>query len=179
MRVFPSEPRSIRFATYSVVLHFLAALTLIPSSAIARSTCDELQSIALSNAIVLSSTDIPAGSLKDRIPGESAEVPAFCRIALRVEPQIYLEVWLPHDSGNGRFQAEGNGAYAGSVNYFSLVEALRAGYATASTDTGHPFYMGGSFAMKADGELNWELIEDFAWRSVFAMVRKAKILIKA
>jgi hypothetical protein len=62
-----------------------------------------------------------------------------------------------------------------------MAGALRNGYATASTDTGHSSSVtpGGSFALNPDGTLNWQLIEDFASRSLIQLTHKAKTLIDA
>jgi hypothetical protein len=46
---------------------------------------------------------------------------------------------------NGKFQAVGNGGWGGTINYAAMAEALRRGYATTSTDTGHAS-ASGSFA---------------------------------
>jgi pimeloyl-ACP methyl ester carboxylesterase len=82
---------------------------------------------------------------------------------------------------NGRFQAVAGGGYAGAISFGAMASALRNGYATASTDTGHSAITqpGGSFALNADGTLNWQLIEDFASRSLIELTKKAKALIAA
>ena len=43
---------------------------------------------------------------------------------------------MPLSGWNGKFQQVGNGAFAGSIQYAALGEALKRGYAAASTDTG-------------------------------------------
>jgi hypothetical protein len=67
---------------------------------------------------------------------------------------------------NERFQAVGGGGYAGSISWAALATAIRNGYVTASTDTGHngAAQPGGSFALNPDGTLNAPSIEDFAFR---------------
>jgi feruloyl esterase len=60
----------------------------------------------------------------------------FCRIALVIEKEINVEVWMPRD-WNGMFQGVGNGGLTGGVNYPAMAVALERGFATASTDTGH------------------------------------------
>lgn len=111
--------------------------------------------------------------------GIDEDLPAFCRVTLRVDPQIYIEVWLPKESWNGRFRGEGGGGFSGWINYAGMADALRAGYATASTDTGHPFYMKGAFVLNADGSRNQQLLDDFAWRSLQEMALKAKSIIRS
>lgn len=111
--------------------------------------------------------------------GESG-LPEFCRVALTVEPAIKIEVWLPTDQYNHRFQAVGNGGYAGEITYGALAEALRAGYATAATDTGHAGHeLDGSFALTAAGSLDFALIEDFATRSLIELTNVSRSLIEA
>jgi Tannase and feruloyl esterase len=140
--------------------------------------------------------------------GRLTNLPPFCRVALTVSPQIHIEVWLPAfapasapssaagsgaagsaatSSGaagsaptwNGNYRGEGGGGYAGTISYGGLAEGIRRGYATASTDTGHPASAGGTFALNPDGTLNMPLIRDFAERSLREMAVKAKAIISA
>ncbi|MBB3085213.1 tannase/feruloyl esterase family alpha/beta hydrolase [Geodermatophilus sabuli] len=111
---------------------------------------------------------------------DQEDLPEFCRVALTVDPQINIEVWLPTENYNGRFQAVGNGYFAGFIAYDSMGPALRAGYATASTDTGHPETgTSGAWAMTDDGEQNWQLIEDFASRALMELTTKSQDLVRA
>ncbi|HTC32947.1 MAG TPA: tannase/feruloyl esterase family alpha/beta hydrolase, partial [Bryobacteraceae bacterium] len=48
-----------------------------------------------------------------------------------------MELWLPVDNWNGKFEMVGNGGWAGIISFPQMAAALRDGYATASTDTGH------------------------------------------
>jgi len=43
----------------------------------------------------------------------------------------------PFERENGKFQAVGNGGWAGVISYPHMALALSRGYATASTDSGH------------------------------------------
>ena len=76
---------------------------------------------------------------------ETVEPGGYCRVAATLTPtsdsDIKMELWLPASGWNGKFQAVGNGAFNGTINYAAMMAALRRGYATASTDTGH---VGGS-----------------------------------
>ena len=69
------------------------------------------------------------------------DLPTFCRVAATLKPtsdsDIKIEVWLPVSGWNGKFEAVGNFGWAGTINYAALAQALRRGYATSSTDTGH------------------------------------------
>ena len=141
--------------------------------------CAQLVTIALPEATVTAAEEIPAGEYAPPAGPRLTNLPAFCRVALTVSPQIRIEVWLPKDAWNGRYRGEGGGGYAGQVSYGGLAEGIRLGYATASTDTGHPASAGGSFALMADGRLNEQLIGDFAERSLRELAIKSKAVIAA
>jgi feruloyl esterase len=86
--------------------------------------------------------DAGAAPARGRAPAVSyRDLPAFCRVGATLTPvpdsEIKIEVWLPASGWNGKLEAVGNGAWAGSVSIPALATALRAGYAGASTDTGH------------------------------------------
>jgi feruloyl esterase len=104
-------------------------------------------------------------------------LPAHCRVAAMLKPSpdsaIEMEVWLPAENWNGKFQAVGNGGWAGVISYAALASALQEGYATASTDTGHK---GGdaSFALGHP-----EKLVDFAYRAVHDMTVTSKAIVTA
>jgi len=137
--------------------------------------CDALDDLSLPDATAITAQLVTTGSSDGQ-----TNLPAFCRVALTVAPQVNIAVWLPTPATyNGRFQAVGGGGYAGSISYGAMGNALRNGYATASTDTGHSSSVmpGGSFALNPNGTLNWQLIEDFASRSLIELTKQAKTLI--
>ena len=80
---------------------------------------------------------------------------------------------MPASGWNGRFQAVGNGGWAGVISYTALGQALRNGSATASTDTGHA----GNRGIFALGHP--EKLIDFGYRSEHEMTVEAKAIIKA
>ena len=54
------------------------------------------------------------------------------------DSHIEMEAWLPlAEVWNGKFEAVGNGGWAGTIVTRSMAMALKEGYATASNDTGH------------------------------------------
>jgi pimeloyl-ACP methyl ester carboxylesterase len=141
--------------------------------------CVELAKVSLPQAAITAAEEIPPGEWAPPVGPRQTNLPAFCRVALTVSPQIRIEVWLPKDTWNGRYRGEGGGGYAGQISYGGLAAGVRAGYATASTDTGHPASVGGTFALNSDGTLNRPLIVDFAERSLREMAIKAKAVIRA
>ncbi len=87
-------------------------------------------------------TVVPAGPFTPPGAKTTLTLPAFCRVEATARPtsdsEIRIEVWIPPArEWNGRFQGVGNGGYQGSISYAAMAAALRRGYATASTDTGH------------------------------------------
>ena len=111
------------------------------------------------------------------MPRAYASLPAFCRVAATLTPSvdsdIKVEIWLPSSRWNGKFQAVGNGGWAGTIWYPALASAVAAGYATVSTNTGH-VGNSGAFALGHP-----EKVTDFAYRSVHEMTVRAKAIIDA
>jgi feruloyl esterase len=109
-----------------------------------------------------------------------APVPAHCRVELVLTPSsdslINMELWLPTpDRWNRKFMGVGNGGFAGSIQGRTgdMPEALRLGYATAGTDTGHQ-EPGGAWAIGHP-----EKMIDFAYRATHEMTVKAKQIVRA
>jgi feruloyl esterase len=119
---------------------------------------------------------IPAGARGGAPP---ANIPAHCRVQLVLKPTddslINMELWLPTQNWNGKFLGVGNGGFAGSIQGLpsDMPQALRLGYATAGTDTGHQD-PGGNWAIGHP-----EKMIDFGYRSTHEMTVKAKQIIKA
>jgi feruloyl esterase len=146
-------------------------------------TCESLATLTLPQATVDSAQVVAAGAFTQpggragRGGNAFADLPAFCRVAATIKPSsdsdIKIEVWLPAGNWNNKYQAVGNGAWTGAIGYAAMADALRRGYATSSTDTGH---VGGSasFAMGHP-----EKAIDFAYRSEHEMVLKSKAVINA
>jgi feruloyl esterase len=85
-----------------------------------------------------------------------------------------MELWLPAENWNNKFEAVGNGGWAGSIQGFAQMQiALREGYATAGNDTGH------KGADPAFSLGHPEKLVDFAYRANHEMVLKSKALITA
>jgi len=137
-------------------------------------SCERLASLMLPNATISLAQTVSPGTLA-ATAGNFSDLPAFCRVAATLKPSsdsdIKIEVWLPTENWNGKFQAVGNGAWNGAIAYAGMAEALRRGYATSSTDTGHA---GGS-ARFALGHP--EKLIDFAYRSEHEMTVKAKTIV--
>jgi hypothetical protein len=127
------------FVLPPIVLTLLALAA--PSKAAA--TCESLASLSLPDTSITLAQSVPAGRFTPPATARGpampyADLPAFCRVALTVKPtsdsNIRIEVWLPIDGWNGKFNAIGTGGWAGAIGYPQLRDALRRGYATSSTD---------------------------------------------
>lgn len=167
-------------------LVFLVSQTI----AFAQTPCEQLKSLSLPNTTITAAETKEAGPFQpppNRNNAAPAPVmlPAHCRVAAVLTPSsdshIEIEVWLPAANWNGKFQAIGNGGWAGSTNFvyrdsavgWSMVAALREGYATASTDTGHK---------GSDDDASFvvghpEKLVDFVHRAVHEMTVKSKAIV--
>jgi len=109
--------------------------------------------------------------------GASLMLPAYCRVAATLKPSadsdIKMEVWMPAENWNGKIEVVGNGGWAGVISYPAMAQALKDGYATASTDTGHE----GGNGMFALGHP--EKIVDFGYRAVHDTVVRSKAIVAA
>jgi feruloyl esterase len=140
------------------------------SQPIQAAACEQLaRSLSFPKTTVTLAQAVEAGKFTPPGGGAAAakaaaSLPAFCRVTLKIAPSpdsdIRSEVWLPASGWNGRFLQVGNGAWGGSIQYGPLGDALRRGYAAASTDTGHT----GTDASFAMGHP--EKLIDFGYRSV-------------
>jgi feruloyl esterase len=151
-----------------------------PVPAIAATACEDIASLALPNAKIDQARAVAAGTFTPpagQAPNVYADLPAFCRVSATLTPSrdsdIKIEVWLPAAGWNGKFQAVGNGGWAGVIPYPALAAAVASGYAGAGTDTGHV----GNNAEFAPGHP--EKMVDLAYRSIHEMTVQSKTLIHA
>jgi feruloyl esterase len=162
------------------VLPLFSVLTLFAFPASAQNSCEKLKDLQLPNATITSAESVSAGNFK-LPPGliPSIDLPAFCRVKAELKPSsdslIKIEVWMPSEKWNGKFEQMGNGGLAGSINLFTLATGLKNGFATAATDDGHE-------AQGTDG--SWaighpEKVKDFGYRAVHETNVAAKKIIVA
>ncbi len=153
----------------------LAAVCFAPGvRAAVAPDCGSLRLPASMQGEVLQQQARAGGEFQPEDAAALQNLPAFCRVVavLRPSPQsrIRIEVWLPRD-WNGKFMGVGNGGFSGSISYGALADALRRGYATASTDTGHEG-ASGRFAL---GQPQRTI--DFGHRAVHEMTMAARQLV--
>jgi len=180
----------------------VGTLTFVLLASAASTPCEALRSVPLQQTVIATADTVAAGPIapagsdgrgtppppaagRAGIPGpgrgQAPPLPAHCRVTMVLKPTsdstINAELWLPADRWNGKLLIVGNGGFAGSIQgYGDMQIALRLGYATAGTDTGHSAADGpnGMFALGHP-----EKIVDFAYRAVHETTVKSKELIKA
>lgn len=139
-------------AAHRLAVGMLAYAAFFPAQGLAAGSCAALARLSLPETTAITSQEVPCGTYNEAqllgfteppswLQGvkETFELPDFCRVTLIVAPQIHIEVWLPKTGWNERCRGEGGGYYVGFIRYSALAKALRAGYATASTNTGHTY----------------------------------------
>jgi Tannase and feruloyl esterase len=161
---------------------------LVPSARAAGQNCEQLAQLALPDTKITSAQTIAQGAFTPQPsmapwlvgdPNFYKRLPAFCRVTAEAKPtadsDIKIEVWLPSSGWNGKFRGQGNGGFAGEIDYRALAMAVLQGYASAATDTGHA----------ADGtNASWALghpekIVDFAYRAIHEMTVVGKATTRA
>jgi feruloyl esterase len=151
-------------------------------------SCEQLAQLMLPNTKIISAQSVAAGAFSPPAlatpwlvgdPSFYKQLPAFCRVIAGDQPtpdsDINIEVWLPASGWNGKFRGQGNGGFAGEINYRALALAIAQGYASAATDTGHA---------GRETDATWALghpekIIDFAYRAIHEMTTLGKATVKA
>ena len=150
----------------------------------AQASCESLAKLSLPDTKITLAQVVPAGTFPappPQYPGQTPpsfkDVPAFCRVAVDIAPtsdsDIKIEVWMPVADWNGKFRGQGNGGFAGVIDYSGMGDAVRRGYASAGTDTGHTT----TDAAWALGHP--EKVIDFGYRGIHEMTAKAKAMVDA
>lgn len=152
-------------------MRFLVLLLAVTCVARAASpgACENLVSLKLPKTAIMTAEAI------GRDDGSKTPLPAICRVTAILTPSndshIKIEVWMPQSDWNGKLESVGNGAWAGTISHAAMATAVAAGYATASTDTGHE----GNNANFILGHP--EKLTDFAYRAVHEMTVAAKAIV--
>jgi feruloyl esterase len=172
---------------------FTAVMVLLITWDAHAATCESLLALSRPNTTITLAQPVVTGAFSLPTTGPASaqqtavfkELPAFCRVAATLRPSsdsdIRIEVWMPLANWNGKFQGVGNGGFAGTITYTSgsggvergMAEALKRGYATASTDTGHTADQGPIFLGHP------EKLVDFGYRAVHEMTLAAKAIVAA
>jgi feruloyl esterase len=161
---------------YSVLLGLAAMVEAAP----APGSCESLMSMNLAGGTITMAQSVAAGGLAIPVGRGGRTAPnqeAFCRVAATLRPSadsdIKMELWLPVSGWNGKFEANGNGGWTGSINEAALAAGLNRGYAAAMSDLGHE---GGSASFAMDHP---EKLVDYGYRAAHEMTVAAKAIIAA
>jgi hypothetical protein len=113
-------------------------------------------------------------SLQARVVAATTDTPQHCRVLGVIAPEVAFEVNLP-ERWNNRFYMTGNGGLAGDALDGALAgdraDAVRNGFVTARTNTGHDARKepSGSFVLS-----NPQKAIDYAYRAVHVTAETAK-----
>lgn len=142
-------------------------------------TCESVAALKAPNAVVTAAVAVGPGAFSPptgRGGNAFAALPAFCRVAMTLQPtarsNIKSEVWMPASGWNGKLHVVGNGGFAGTISYPAMAAALAAGYAAASTDTGHTGPAANTF-------VNEDVLADYAYRAIHETTVAAKRAVDA
>lgn len=132
-------------------------------------SCESLAAVALPN------TTIESAAVDPNNPG-------ICRVSVvTTHPpagdKVRIWVAIPTSNWNGRFMGTGGGGFSGG-GAAGVNQPAALGYAAGATDTGHEGGSG-SFALGADGKLNWQLIRDNGHVGIHEMTVTGKALTQA
>ena len=173
---------------FAVLAYLVASGGFVPSVHATRQSCEQLAQLALTNAKITSAQTVAAGAFTPP-PGAAPwlvgdpsfykQLPAFCRVMAVDKPtadsDIKIEVWMPTNGWNSKFRGQGNGGFAGEIDYRALGLAIAQGYASAATDTGHA--ANGADATWALGHP--EKIIDYGYRAIHNMTLAARATVAA
>jgi len=156
-----------------------------PGVSAAPVACEDLAGVPVAHTAVTAAETVATGAFTpppggfDPFQTDYSVLPAFCRVTGSISPvsasDIRFELWLPESGWNNKFLQAGNGAAAGSMSYFAMVQPLSRGYAVAHTDTGH---------RGAGGDFSWaaghpEQLTDYQYRAVRELTIAGKALTAA
>jgi feruloyl esterase len=119
------------------------------------------------------------------VPADPAKrLPAFCEVRGTASPtpgsHIGVVYRLP-EAWNGKLLGIGGGGWAGNVTLEAAAEGLTKGYAVAETDSGHASAnaVDMAWALTADGKVDVDATDDFAFRAVHVMTVLGKQVLDA
>lgn len=150
----------------------LASMLAFTSGALAAEgdACGPLRSASFSQTRIVSAELVAANP--------DAAMPAFCEVRAIVAPveksSIGVLYRLP-EGWNGKMLGLGGGGWAGNVQLNTAAPGLKARYATAQTDTGHPLPARPEDVWRPDvWGSNPESMIDFQYRAIHLMTTVGK-----
>ncbi len=142
-----------------------------------QESCARLLALALPHITITAAHAEPAGPVMSP-PDPPVPAPARCVVRAISHPtsdsEITIEVWLPAQDWNKRYQQIGNAGWAGVIQTAALAGAARQGYAAAGTDDGHQGGLDAAFVVGHP-----EKLIDFGYRALHETTETAKAVIAA
>lgn len=157
----------------------LSAVLVITATYSLCADCEGLAKLTLPNTKITLAQTVTSGTVQPPYGGVISKLPPICRVAGSIHPSsdsdIQFEVWMPVSNWTSKFQGIGNGGFAGAISFGGLGDAVRNGYAAASTDTGHR-----AIGQDARWALNHpEKIIDYGHRAIHEMTVQGKAIVTA
>src|SRR5689334_11083057 len=183
--------RRMKTLAAAATLVLIATIAASPAAQTAgnQASCERLATMKLGGGMITSAKFVAAGAMpappvRGGGPGAAgrgnpfADLPAVCQVAATMKPSadsnIKIDVWMPATGWNGKLRGTGNGGLGGGAgaNPNALATAVRRGYATVGSNTGHE----GNSSYAIDHP---EQIKDFGYRAAHEMTVAAKALMKS
>ena len=118
----------------------LVVLALASLPATAATSCESLASLSFPDATITGAQNVAAGAFtlppnpnarggRGPATNPSKDLPAFCRVTATLKPSsdsdIKIEVWLPSADWNQKYEAVGNGGWAGVISYSAMAQVAK------------------------------------------------------
>lgn len=159
----------------------MSSVAFAPTASLAA-TCESLINAQVANTTITAAQSVPAGTYVAPDGTNVGAMPAFCRVAATVSTQpteaVKIEIWMPVSGWNGKYEAQGSGGFGGSISYAALAAPVNAGFATATTDTGHEGGTIGAIGQPLPWAQNPVSLSDWGHTSIHLMTVAAKDVIK-
>src|SRR5262245_6672095 len=161
--------RSLLVAVLSGIIHLVRAAETpakpLFSGIVPVCSCESLAKVALPNTTI-DSAGIDPSDGSCRVTASVTHPPSGDRVR--------VFIGLPVTNWNGRFQGTGGGGFLGG-HPNNLRGPVARGFSAGATDTGHEGGSG-SFALDANGRVNWQSIVDNAYLGIHDMTVVGKAL---
>lgn len=156
----------------SLVLSMLAMMALPSAVHAAGLPCSAALLPSVPDALVLSISAMERHDHSIRV-SDGGIAPEFCDVNITLthpgeNDKVGVQIMLPLNNWNGRFQGIGGGGYAARYGEYALADAITRGYAAAQTDAGvtQEMLSAEAWALDSENRVNWSLLTNFAFRSV-------------
>src|SRR5438552_15960448 len=90
---------------------------------VAQQPCERLASLNLPGVTITLAQTVAAGSFTPPAARAAVNVPAFCRVAGTITPEVHFELWMPA-AWNRKLLTAGNGGLAGTIYVGAVVRPL-------------------------------------------------------